>query len=357
MNTAELILRELATGLVALRARDETMRQLYPYPAPLQRGFERLTLFTLSHKLPSPQSVVDVLNQCRKPISEWYMFANVLTTSWTDTDRLLNWGQPTAFCEELSCDNLNVADELEQNQVFLALRKLCKDNNSQNGYVAFRSLFIERPVIQEFELAALLMNTPLNLLSELIQAVYEPIPVSIASNGYFKLCPICGVLLQHTIHGDEYCESDTCRNQYTKKPPREVAASTSWLRLRRPFRRYMTHPGLAEIRLAKQLEKANIGVELWPHFDRYDLRLTLPTGEVWAIDVKDWATPRLLANHLPKPDFPVDYDQFYYVIPQHRLKYTPNYIQVLEAYSPYLQAGGKALSERQLISLIRKHTA
>ncbi|SOD89289.1 restriction endonuclease-related protein [Spirosoma fluviale] len=357
MDTAELILRELATGLMSLHSRDETMRQLYAYPAPLQRSFERLILYTVSHKLPSPQSLMDILYLCTKPMAEWYMFANVSQATWAETDRLINWGLPTAFCEELSCDNLNVADELEQNQIFLALRRLCKEHNSQRGYVGFRRLFIERPIIQEFELATHLMKTPLNLLAEPLRSVYEPIPLIMSSNGSFRLCPSCGVILQRTIHNEEHCESDTCRELTSKISPKEIPASASWLRLRRPFRRYITHPGLAEVRLARQLEKSNIQVELWPHFDRYDLRLTLPSGEVWAVDVKDWSNPRLLAKHLLKPDFPIDYDRFYYVIPQHRLKYNHDYVRVLEAYSPYLQADGKALSERQFSSLIRKHTA
>ena len=35
--------------------------------------------------------------------------------------------------------------------------------------------------------------------------------------------------------------------------------------------------------------------EMWPQFDAYDLRIPFPDGTAWAIDVKDWANPSLLA--------------------------------------------------------------
>ena len=85
------------------------------------------------------------------------------------------------------------------------------------------------------------------------------------------------------------------------QPDRVEAAPGGLLQARRPLRVFITSPGLAETELEAALRGKGgkrsvpeIGIEMWPAFDAYDLRLTFADGTAWAIDVKDWASPSLL---------------------------------------------------------------
>lgn len=61
--------------------------------------------------------------------------------------------------------------------------------------------------------------------------------------------------------------------------------------------RYVTLPGVLECDLRDHARTAGAEVDMWPHKDRYDLRITLK-GEVWRVDAKVWASPVALGDAL-----------------------------------------------------------
>lgn len=61
--------------------------------------------------------------------------------------------------------------------------------------------------------------------------------------------------------------------------------------------RYVTLPGILECDLRDHARKAEADVEMWPHKDRYDLRITL-NQSVWRVDAKAWASPVALGEAL-----------------------------------------------------------
>jgi hypothetical protein len=67
---------------------------------------------------------------------------------------------------------------------------------------------------------------------------------------------------------------------------------------------------------------------MWPRFDAYDLRVPLPGGRVWAVDVKDWANPALLSKNIREFRAEPPYDQAFVVIPQYRFKIREDYKRV-----------------------------
>jgi hypothetical protein len=81
-----------------------------------------------------------------------------------------------------------------------------------------------------------------------------------------------------------------------------------------------------------ELRRLKLEVALWPGYDSYDLRITFADGTVWAVDVKDWAAPHLLAKRLePLPrDGSLDYDRAFYAIPDARMRETPDYLTRLQ---------------------------
>lgn len=44
--------------------------------------------------------------------------------------------------------------------------------------------------------------------------------------------------------------------------------------------------------------KCGCGAELWPDRDKYDVKITLPDGQVWAIDAKTHRNPYMLKRAL-----------------------------------------------------------
>ncbi|MEV5413170.1 hypothetical protein AB0K60_30570 [Thermopolyspora sp. NPDC052614] len=61
--------------------------------------------------------------------------------------------------------------------------------------------------------------------------------------------------------------------------------------------RYVTLPGILERDLRDHARGVGAEVDMWPHKDRYDLRITLGR-KVWRVDAKAWASPVALGEAL-----------------------------------------------------------
>jgi hypothetical protein len=93
---------------------------------------------------------------------------------------------------------------------------------------------------------------------------------------------------------------------------------------------------------------------MWPGYDAYDLRITLPNKQVWAIDVKDRANPALLGKNTrafrPDPRF----HEAFLVVPQYRFDEREDYARVFNRYRPAGLAGRvELLSDQQLIKKMK----
>lgn len=349
----DLTIREIAAGIHSIHSRGEMMMDIYPYPKPLQQGFDRLTWLYQQRKVTPPQSVMELLHWCAKPFSEWPSVDELLPKEWESTDQLLAWWMPTQFCHELYIGNLNVADELLLNQHFIKMLEECRSLQAQSGYVQFRRLFIEHPLIESVELQEKVQQFSSVRMRQLIREAYEFIPETFSKNGQLDVCGSCGYLRQ-PIEGRLKCEQEVCFNYFPKAPARYLSHTSTLLRLKRPFRRYISFPGLAELRLANNLQKLGLKVELWPQFDRYDLHITFPKGTSWAIDVKDWSNPYLLGRSLKEIPYSGDFSRFYYVVPNYRLTYRADYTRAVESQSLYIKGATKVVSERQFIRAVKK---
>jgi hypothetical protein len=75
--------------------------------------------------------------------------------------------------------------------------------------------------------------------------------------------------------------------------------------------------------------------ELWPGYDRYDVRITFPDDTIWAVDVKDWAHAHLLAPTLT--DLPTgqgyEWDRALYAVPGERVASASDYLTMLRLRS------------------------
>ncbi|MCS6937734.1 MAG: hypothetical protein RMJ55_10115 [Roseiflexaceae bacterium] len=347
----EVTVHLIASGLITLtQPAQERVALALPYPPPLQRGLNRLVLACLRRKRPPPQSVMDLLDWCRRPLISWGL--DLPDGSVADDERLLDDDQiPTATCEAWARSGGDIEAELSEERLLLNVISTCRNTHNPQAYTAFRRMLIERPALTAFEFQMALNEPHLDILIEHLRAAYEPAPRSAAHNGQWATCAICGNLLLRSRRHQLICQNEQCRAQGHMKPARVLPLRDEIVWLRRDLRRYIAAPGRAELRLATNLEALGLQIELWPDFDRYDIRVTFPNQTVWAVDVKDWSNPFLLARSVNNKPFPNDppWDRAFFVFPDARRAQRPDYVRAFRNASRALSDRVEACFESDLL--------
>lgn len=100
-----------------------------------------------------------------------------------------------------------------------------------------------------------------------------------------------------------------------RDPPTPTPATGDHLALKRAVWRYVTLPGLMELDLEVKACELGATVEMWPHKDRFDLRIEL-AGHLWKVDAKVWASVTKLSDAL-SDDAPAE-PGLLIVIPDHQ---------------------------------------
>src|SRR5258708_4589557 len=332
LPTDILILHLIATGIIRSSewiAKGKLIDT--EYPVPLQLGLDRFNMVRYRQHLPLIKSVPDLLTWCQRPLKDWSLdFEAALLDP---EDRLLIEQFTTDVCESLACATSDVEADLSERRFMEKVFSICKDASNPQAYTDFRRLLIEKPVMTALELLQCRDTYPsIEILQELLEAAYEDAPLDYMVRGTFSCCPTCGNLLQPDVTRTKLlCEDERCRQasyapSFVKKPlVLQARDRIYWLR--RDLRRFVMMPGRAEIRLEKRLRTMRLNVEMWPEFDSYDLRVTLPGGKILAVDIKDWANPFLLACRVKGIPLSPQWDEAYYVFPQERKRTQPDYVR------------------------------
>lgn len=356
LSADELTLHLIATGLIELINFLEDGKPLtLPYPKALQRGLNRLTALCLWEKQTPPQGISDLFDWCRRPIAEWPL--QLPQDSYASHDTLLNGHIPTDFCEHWSYPGSDIEAELNEQHFFLSFVITCKNANAPDSYVAFRRFLIENPVMTNLDLLEKCLDPLFERLTDQLKSAYKEAPDVHAVKGCFHCCPVCGNLLLKTAKDELVCENERCHHTRRHKPGRIVEQKEDVFWLRREIRRFITLPGLAELRLANRLTKLGIQVDLWPDFDLYDLRITFPDGEMWAVDVKDWANPFLLARSVKPIPQDSTWTRAYFVFPNERCQRktgSSDYLRAFKNHCRILNGYTKATCEKNFISQVKQ---
>ncbi|NCC36967.1 MAG: hypothetical protein EOM24_33895 [Chloroflexia bacterium] len=320
-----------------------------PYPPTIQRGMNRLTLTCLRQGVQPPQGLMDLLEWCRRPLASWNLA--LPEGSVAGEERLLDGQLPTATCEAWARTGSDVEANLQEERLLLNVISVCKGANDPQAYTAFRRMLIEQPVMSAFTYQLALGDPVLDLLVDQLRAAYEPAPVSAVRNGQLGTCAMCGNLLLRTQDDQWVCEDEVCRAEGFLEPGRLISVRDDVVWLRRDLRRYIAAPGRAELRLAKKLERMGLHVELWPAFDRYDLRVTFPDETIWALDVKDWGNPFLLARSVNRKPFPADppWQHAFFVFSDARHTQRSDYLRAFTNTCRILSERVNACFERDLL--------
>ena len=94
---------------------------------------------------------------------------------------------------------------------------------------------------------------------------------------------------------------------------------------------------------------------MWPQFDSYDLRIPFPDGTAWAIDVKDWANPSLLAVRTRALRADPPHDRGFIVVPAYRFRVREDYARAFRhALAAELHGHITVCSDEDLTRLARR---
>ena len=362
LSQDELIIHLIATGVVkAARLAEKGYAVSVPYPSSLQLGLNRLVLASIRRHVNPPLGIPDLMHWCQRPLRDWPLDLSDHEGILSET--LLDGLLPTGMCETWACAAADVEAELTEQELLRSALSVCQDANAPQSYVALRRLFIEQPVLTSFELQQKLGMAELERMNAHLSNAYESAPVAcVTEDKQYLCCAECGNLLLRMVDGGLICEEQRCRRKQVKGMAvigRIIPAHEEPVWLKRGLRRFVAAPGRAELRLEMKLRKLGLAVELWPVFDRYDLRVSFLDGEVWAVDVKDWADPCLLARRIradgetPIPTVPF-WTKAYFVFPDERKAERPDYVRAFYNQIPHMPKHLHAAFERKFLADVRR---
>lgn len=333
----------LARGLVELDRGTPDATGL-PYPRSLHTAWNRLGRLMLRQGLPVPPSLPALLQQCEEPLP--WLALSLPDGAWLPGDSLLHQRQVTDACVEIA----DSAGDLEQQESLMrGVLIFCQSHGSdlQPSYQRFRTLLVQRPVMTAEDLLDTTLHPLLQPLSTFLKQAYQEVPLSCLHDGQVYICRHCGWTL--TWHkGEPRCGSQQCPGGQDPRRARLAPAPRETLRRLLPgLYRFVTLPGLAEVGFYEKVRQSLPRVDLYPDFDRWDLRLHFADGQSWALDFKDWGRPFWLASELQEKRREAGDARAIVVIPDRRVREYPGYLNILRHLVP-ADGGLEFRSVRQL---------
>ncbi len=335
LSDTVLTIHLIASGLLELYSQVERGNGLSaPYPAKLQHGLNRLAVICLHNKQDPPESVVDLLTWCRRPLFEWGLELGD-QNDLNSQDCLLDGDFVTALCEDWARSGTDIEASLTEEHLMKRVFELCRSAGKPDTYVALRKLWIEQPTLTALAFQQKRFDPTFAPVAEILDEAYAPVPKANFVKGQVTCCSKCGNVLHATTRDNKLlCENNRCRSaKPSRKSGQIVAEKDQPVLLIRALRRFVAAPGLAEVRLAQKLELLGLHVALWPNYDAYDVRIIFPNGRIWAIDVKDWADPTLLAWSAKPFKTEPPWDDAFFVFPDDRKIDYPNYMPLFRGHS------------------------
>lgn len=219
-------------------------------------------------------------------------------------------GRPSDFARNLASEYSLIESDRVQVHVKKVRDQLRQEGSleSQMKYVQFRRFLIQNPIIsrngRDFKKIA--YETGIKQID-----YYERIPSFQVYKNKFLQCPNCKwpMDVSRTYKTWEcsnyWCKTKKASFKWDNDPfdllihekyelPVKMD-SVDYLRLKEDIWRFTTVPGLPEVELYEWLKKNwKFKIELWPDFDKYDLRINFsPTGtqRPLLVDLKCWIHP------------------------------------------------------------------
>lgn len=268
-----------------------------------------------------------------QPVSQWF-------DNWENADNLnlekqgfyrvgalvgdsgFNTFHVTDSCEDyIEFIGKDIIAEIEQRAVYDNIILL-----NQDEYVMIRKFFIEHPIITNEELRGIKLSfSNNNNALQAIENAYEEIVEDCF------VCPKCGWTLQKEKIGMR-CQNSSCSDiKYNLIELKKISGNAARFRLKKGVMKYIAVPGKLEIEIYDYCKKNKVSSSLWPEMDKYDIGITFPNGEEWAIDAKAVRVPYFLKEKIIEDGgFPQgEYARGFYVIPDEFANDRPDYTEII----------------------------
>lgn len=361
-ETTKSVLTQLALGIFQQESGENQTPVSVLNPL-IRQAWEYLCAVAYHHHAEIPDNFIDFVNLLHTPVKEWTIIGEHcqdlgLSNSVLDEDGLTLEFRALA---ETIANSYTPHLELEDS-LFREIFDLCTKLEDARSYTAIRQFFIENPIHDDIYDLDESLGWEESLSTHVTQC-YEVIPSMSIRGGdtqHIVKCPHCGWVLNW--RGDDaYCHDGGACNKlyhplatYENDPQYRVAYHPDLSRTCEGIQRYVVAPEIALLELYNQLQQEPfVQCELYPNFDSYDLLVILPSGDRWAVDVKDWSSAVSLALGLadkPFRYFP-EWDKAFYVFPNYRANQT--YMNEFKNYwTP--QKDVRFTSQRKFVKLVRE---
>lgn len=347
-NDDQILFIKLCKGLVEICDRINRGEAAYqveaaqPFPKPLYEAFQALSLKWIVRdgqmRHPSILCMVEAAREAVETVEPTFLEF----VDFPDEPLIENQSRPSDECEEWASEfALNLEREQNQSYIPRLMAEIERRSLPYNTYTLFRRFIAENPFPSDCTIANFVdKNRDIEPVKDWLMQAYRDAPPQTES---MPLCKVCGGYLDCAAR-----EIEGCCEPLERRVDRVPIEDTVICLLR---------PSLIELRLAKTLEKIGkkqgLQVELWPQLDKADLKIILPTRDVWAIDAKDWGSATKLAIELNQDTIPdIGQSQSFFVVPDYRwnnLKYQATFKSRYK-YKENIPV----LSESELIKRIRK---
>ena len=364
----EKILRKLSVGLVQTNNGIEKDGFLkYPYSKNLQRAINYLGFFYLMNGLPIPIGIGEIIEKAKTvPLGEWQL--NLSDDEYENELLLNDEGVPTELCQELAAEELDYNNpDSFQLRIFESIKNLAESSkNPDTTYTQIREFLVKYPLsTQEDRHDLIEVDVNYDFLKELIldEVYQDKIPSAYYVNGMILRCELCGNLIKNKKNNltctNRKCEFNRLSNGKKQKKYQELNPREEVRQAHFGVRRYISIPGIPELKLKDDLEKIGCKVTLWPGLDLCDLFVETPSGFKVSIDVKDWKYPHELAKNVNQKKMPIEELEsngfssglYCYVFPDIRKKENSDYMNAFKsACNPKVEA----FYAKEIIAEIKK---
>ncbi|MBN3868998.1 hypothetical protein [Nostoc sp. JL33] len=306
----EILFIKLCKGLVQICDRINRGEPAYlvedsqPFPQPLYEAFQGLSLkWILRDEEMRHPAILCMVEGARESVEavepDFSEFVD-----YPEDPLIGNMTRPSEECEAwASRYALNLEREQNQSYIPRLMAEIERLSLPHSTYTLFRRFIAENPFPSDLIIALFRSNNPdIDPVLDLLMQAYRDAPPQSES---MPLCKTCGGYLDCAARDIEGC-CEPLEGRVDRAPIEDTVIC-------------LIRPSLIELRLARTLEKMGLQVELWPELDKADLKVTLPTGDIWAIDAKDWGSATMLARELNQDTIPnIGQSQSFFVIPDYR---------------------------------------
>ena len=336
----EILFIHLCKGLVQICDRINQGNPAYqvsspqPFPKPLYDAFQTLSLKWIRRdkKMRHP-SILCMVEAARKSVEDLEPDFKELV-DYEDEPLIERMTHPSEECEAWASE-YSLSLERDQNQSYIPrlIIEIERLSLPHSTYTLFRQFIAENPFPTDAQLAILRDQHPnIEPVFDLLMEAYREAPLQSLST---QLCKTCGGYLDCAARDLEGC-CELLEIKVNRAPIEDTVIC-------------LIRPSLVELRLVDKLKQLGLDVELWPSLDKADLKIQLPSGDIWAVDAKDWGSATKLAIELNQDTIPdIGQSQSFFVLPDYRL----NNLRYKAAFTSKYQGTVSVLSESDFIRKI-----